>query len=714
MIYFAVNLLSNKSFLCFKEMVAKNRINELTDLLNQYNQKYYQDSVSEVSDYEFDKLLEELNDLERQYPELKREDSPTQRVGGDITKNFETVAHKYPMLSLGNTYNEEDLRDFDERVRKGLNGAAFEYVCELKFDGISLSLTYENGIFKQAVTRGDGSRGDVITNNVKTIKTLPLKLGGTESKVQSLESRVQTFEVRGEGFMSFSQFEKLNKDLEEADEQPYANPRNAASGAFKLQDSAETARRGLDCYVYYFLSDEPVFQTHSESLIALKSWGFNVSPSWKQCTDIEEVLAYIKEWETKRHTLPLATDGIVIKVNSLEQQRELGFTSKIPRWAIAYKYKAENKSGVLRSVSYQVGRTGALTPVANLDNLQEDGKGLSLSGTRVKRASLHNANEIERLDLKINDVIFVEKGGEIIPKITGVDIEARANRLTFAINYPTHCPECNAELIRKEGEANHYCPNERGCPPQLKGKVEHFIHRKALNIDSLGEGKIELLFDKNLIHSPADLYDLTYEQLFGLEKVITDEETGKIRKIGFKEKTVENILKGIEQSKNIPFKQVLFGIGIRFVGATVAERLAVYFKNIDAIMAANLEALQNVPDIGDRIAESVIAFFADEYNQNYVAKLRAAGLQMETDDVPVVAESNALEGKTFLYTGTFADMSREELEQKIAANGGKLVSGVSGKLNFLIVGENAGPSKLEKATKLNVKMISGEEFLAML
>ena len=701
-------------------MVAKNRINELTDLLNQYNQKYYQDSVSEVSDYEFDKLLEELNELERQYPELKREDSPTQRVGGDITKNFETVAHKYPMLSLGNTYNEEDLRDFDERVRKGLNGAAFEYVCELKFDGISLSLTYENGIFKQAVTRGDGSRGDVITNNVKTIKTLPLKIGSGQFPAPNSQSPVpntyllNTFEVRGEGFMSFSQFEKLNKDLEEADEQPYANPRNAASGAFKLQDSAETARRGLDCYVYYFLSDEPVFQTHSESLIALKSWGFNVSPSWKQCTDIEEVLAYIKEWETKRHSLPLATDGIVIKVNSLEQQRELGFTSKIPRWAIAYKYKAENKSGVLRSVSYQVGRTGALTPVANLDNLQEDGKGLSLSGTRVKRASLHNANEIERLDLKINDVIFVEKGGEIIPKITGVDIEARANRLTFAINYPTHCPECNAELIRKEGEANHYCPNERGCPPQLKGKVEHFIHRKALNIDSLGEGKIELLFDKNLIQNPADLYDLTYEQLFGLEKVITDEETGKIRKIGFKEKTVENILKGIEQSKNIPFKQVLFGIGIRFVGATVAERLAVYFKNIDAIMAANLEALQNVPDIGDRIAESVIAFFADEYNQNYIAKLRAAGLKMETDDVPVVAESNALEGKTFLYTGTFSDMSREELEQKIAANGGKLVSGVSGKLNFLIVGENAGPSKLDKATKLNVKMISGEEFLAML
>lgn len=702
------------------------RIDQLTDSLNHYNDRYYQDSVSEVTDFEFDKLLEELTELELQYPDLKREDSPTARVGGTITKNFETVLHRYPMLSLGNTYSEQDLRDFDERVRKGLNGAEYEYVCELKFDGISLSMTYDNGVLKRAVTRGDGTRGDDITANVKTIKSLPLKIksprgvpspapnGGTISIPPSGAGGLELFEVRGEGFMPISSFEKLNKELEEAEEPTYANPRNAASGAFKLQDSAESARRGLDCYIYYFLSDEPVFETHSDSLLALKSWGFNVSPSWKKCADIEEVLAYIHEWETKRHSLPLATDGIVIKVNSIVQQQELGFTAKSPRWAIAFKYKAENKPGVLRSVSYQVGRTGALTPVAHLDNINEDGKGLQLSGTRVKRASLHNANEIERLDLRINDVVFVEKGGEIIPKITGVDIEQRNSRLTFAITYPTHCPECATELIRKEGEANHYCPNERGCSPQLRGKMEHFIHRKAMNIDSLGEGKIELLFDKGLIQNPADLYDLTYEKLFGLEKVITDEETGKTKKIGFKEKTVENILKGIEQSKNASFKQVLFGVGIRFVGATVAEKLAAYFKNIDALMAADFEALRNVPEIGEKIAQSLVEYFSDADNRAYIERLRAAGVKMETDDAPVVMESNSLEGKTFLYTGTFASMSREELESRIEANGGKLVSGVSAKLNFLIVGEKPGASKLDKATKLNVKMISEEEFLEML
>lgn len=691
------------------------RIDQLTDLLNHYNDRYYQDSVSEITDFEFDQLLVELTELERQYPDLKRDDSPTARVGGTITKNFETVLHRYPMLSLGNTYSEQDLRDFDERVRKGLNGAEYEYVCELKFDGISLSMTYENGVLKRAVTRGDGTRGDDITANVKTIKSLPLApkppMGASYSPLLGAGG---LFEVRGEGFMPISSFEKLNKELEEADEPTYANPRNAASGAFKLQDSAESARRGLDCYIYYFLSDEPVFETHSDSLLALKSWGFNVSPSWKKCADIEEVLAYIHEWETKRHGLPLATDGIVIKVNSIIQQQELGFTAKSPRWAIAFKYKAENKPGVLRSVSYQVGRTGALTPVAHLDNINEDGKGLQLSGTRVKRASLHNANEIERLDLRINDVVFVEKGGEIIPKITGVDIEQRNSRLTFSITYPTHCPECGTELVRKEGEANHYCPNERGCPPQLRGKMEHFIHRKALNIDSLGEGKIELLFDKGLIQNPADLYDLTYEKLFGLEKVITDEETGKTKKIGFKEKTVENILKGIEQSKNASFKQVLFGIGIRFVGATVAEKLAAYFKNIDALMAADFEALRNVPEIGEKIAQSLVEYFSDADNRAYIERLRVAGVKMETDDAPVVMESNALEGKTFLYTGTFASMSREELENRIEANGGKLVSGVSAKLNFLIVGEKPGASKLDKANKLNVKMISEEEFLEML
>lgn len=687
------------------------RITELTELLNYFNHRYYQDSVSEVSDYEFDTLLQELTDLENLHPDLRRDDSPTLRVGGSITKNFATVYHRYPMLSLGNTYSEQDLRDFDERVRKGLYGEAYEYVCELKFDGISLSMTYENGVLKRAVTRGDGTRGDDITANVRTIKTLPLKI---RSEGQGTAAFPSVFEVRGEGFMPISSFEKLNKDLEAADEPTYANPRNAASGAFKLQDSAESARRGLDCYLYAFMSDEVFFETHEQSLLMLKQWGFNVSPSWQKCADIDQVLAYIHEWETKRHTLPLATDGIVIKINSIAQQRELGFTAKSPRWAIAFKYKAENKAGVLKSVSYQVGRTGALTPVAHLDNLNEDGKGLQLSGTRVKRASLHNANEIERLDLRINDVVFVEKGGEIIPKITGIDAAQRTGRLTFAITYPNRCPECGTELVRKETEANHYCPNERGCPPQLRGKVEHFIHRKALNIDSLGEGKIELLFDKNLVQTPADLYDLTYEKLFGLEKVITDEETGKTKKIGFKEKTVENILKGIEQSKQAPFKQVLFGIGIRFVGATVAEKLAAYFRNIDALMAADYTALCNVPEIGGKIAQSVVDYFADAENRSYIERLRAAGLQFETDNAPLVAESNALEGKSFLYTGTFSGMTREELEAKIEANGGKLLSGVSAKLNYLIVGEKPGASKLDKANRLNVKLISEEEFLGML
>ena len=697
-------------------MQPAERINQLTDQLNYHNQRYYQDSVSEISDFEFDELLKELQILETEHPNLKRDDSPTLRVGGGITKEFKSVTHRYPMLSLGNTYNEQDLRDFDERVKKGLNDAPFEYICELKFDGISLSMTYENGVLTQAATRGDGTRGDDITANVRTIRTLPLapRSPAGESKWAATLGKGGLFEVRGEGFMPISSFERLNQDLEAADEEPYANPRNAASGAFKLQDSVEAARRGLDCYVYYFLSDEPVFETHEASLLALKSWGFNVSPSWKKCADINEVLQYIAEWEQKRHSLPLATDGIVVKINSLAQQQELGFTSKSPRWAIAFKYKAENKPGILRAVTYQVGRTGALTPVGHLDNMEENGKGMALSGTRVKRASLHNANEIERLDLRLNDVVFVEKGGEIIPKITGADLEARQSRLTFPVVYPTHCPECGSELVRKETEANHYCPNEKGCPPQLRAKIEHFIHRKSTNIDSLGEGKIELLFERGLVRNPADLYDLKYEQLFGLEKVITDEETGKTKRIGFKEKTVENILKGIEQSKQVPFKQVLFAIGIRYVGATVAERLAAFFRNMDALRSADFETLKTTPEVGERIAQSVMDYFADPDNQAFIERLEAAGLQMETDDAPVVMESNALTGKTFLYTGTFESLSREELEQKVEANGGKIVSGVSAKLSFLIVGDKPGGSKLDKATKLNVKMVSETEFLAML
>ncbi len=683
------------------------RIAELTEKLNYYNQRYYMDSVSEISDQEFDMLLKELESLENQYPDLKLPESPTHRVGGTITKNFASVEHRFPMLSLANTYNEQELIDFDERVRKGLNGETYEYICELKFDGISLSMTYENGVFVRGVTRGDGVRGDDITNNVKTIRTLPLRVAPPSGAGGA-------FEIRGEGFLPYSSFEKMNAEAEAAGEESYANARNAASGSFKLQDSAEVARRGLDAYVYQFLSDEEVFATHEESLIALKGLGFNVSQTWRKCSTIQEVIAYINEWDEKRFSLPLATDGIVIKLNSIAQRAELGYTAKSPRWAIAYKYKAESKPAILKAVTYQVGRTGAITPVAELDNEKLNGKGIHLSGTTVKRASLHNANEIERLGLRIGDTVFVEKGGEIIPKVTAVDLAKRDMFNTQEIVYPTACPECGGALTRKEGEANHYCTNEKGCPPQIRGRIEHFIHRKAMNIDSLGEGKIELLYDKGLVKDITDLYDLTYEKLFGLEKVTEDELTGKIRKIGFKEKTVQNILDGIEKSKQAPFKQVLFGIGIRYVGATVAEKLASFFKNIDNIKNADYETLRTAPEIGDKIAQSIIEFFQNEDNLALIERLRAAGLQMAAQDEVKEIEGDQLAGKTFLYTGTFANFEREALEQKIEANGGKVVSGVSGKLDFLIVGEKPGSSKIEKAKKLNVKMISEEEFMAMI
>lgn len=690
-------------------MSPQEQINHLTDLLNHYNHRYYQDSVSEISDFEFDRLLEQLSALENQFPDFKRDDSPTQRVGGTITKNFKPVYHRYPMLSLGNTYNEQELLDFDERVRKGLNEASFEYICEQKFDGISLSISYENGILKTGATRGDGTRGDEITQNVRTIRTLPLRIKPSEAYPQ-----VPTFfEVRGEGFMPYSSFEKLNKEMEEAEETSYANPRNAASGSFKLQDSAEAARRGLDCYVYQFLTDEDIFETHEDSLSALKSWGFNVSQTWQKCTDIQQVLAYIKEWEEKRYDLPLATDGIVIKVNSFAQRTELGFTAKSPRWAIAYKYKAESKTAILRSVTYQVGRTGAITPVAELDNEHLNGKGIHLSGTTVKRASLHNANEIERLGLRIGDTVWVEKGGEIIPKVTAVELSKRpADSQHFS--YITYCPACGTELIRKENEAQHYCPNEKGCPPQIKGRLEHFIHRKAMNLESLGEGKIEILFDNGLVNNPADFYELDAQKLLGLEKIIVDEVSGKTKKISFQQKTVENILSAIQKSKEAPFKQVLFAIGIRYVGATVAEKLASFFKNIESLQSANFEQLTSVPEIGERIAQSVIDFFKETENQVLVERLKAAGLQFTSQEVEIVRESEKLAGKTFLYTGTFQNFEREALEQKIEANGGKVVSGVSGKLDFLIVGEKPGASKIDKANKLNVKMISEEDFLIMI
>lgn len=693
----------------YTHMTPQERIAELTDRLNRYNHQYYQNSVSEVDDFTFDALLAELTGLEKQYPQFARPDSPTARVGGTISKEFATVYHRFPMLSLGNTYSEADLVEFDNRVRRGLRDEPYEYVCELKFDGVALSMTYENGVLVQGATRGDGVRGDDITGNIRTIRTLPLRVGNTDTSVPSL------FEVRGEGFLPLAEFERINKEREDIGEPLLANPRNAASGTFKQQNSAAVAQRRLDCYLYSFLSEESPFQTHEESLIALKNWGFNVSPTWRKCADIREVMAYISEWETKRFDLPLGTDGIVLKVNRYDQQQELGYTAKSPRWAIAFKYKALGASTTLNAISYQVGRTGAVTPVALLTPVL-------LAGTVVKRASLHNANEIERLGVMLHDTVLVEKGGEIIPKITGVDRSKRIGQ-TAPIIYPTECPACGTALVRREKEAHFYCPNEKGCPPQRQARFEHFIQRRAMNIESLGEGKIELLIDRGLVQTPADLYDLTADQLLGLEKtypatpVLNDdgsETPGKARTVKFGPKTVDNILTAIERSKAQPLPNVLFALGIRYVGSTTAERIADYFGSVDALMNAPFETLANVPDVGPRIAQSLADWFADPDNRVYVERLRAAGLQLVMDRQEVIREGDALAGRTFLYTGTFANFSREALEAKIAAHGGRLLSGISKKLNYLIVGENAGPSKVANAQKLNVPMISEDEFTAML
>ncbi|MFY7889831.1 MAG: NAD-dependent DNA ligase LigA [Spirosomataceae bacterium] len=663
------------------------RINELTDKLNYYSYQYYQGEGSDISDFEFDQLLLELGQLEQAYPAFVREDSPTHRVGGTVSKAFESVTHRFPMLSLGNTYNAQELEDFDERVRKGLEGQTYEYICELKFDGVALAVWYENGILTRGVTRGDGVRGDDITANVKTIRTLPLKVDASH-----IPEGLTSFEVRGEGFMPLSSFEFLNKEKEDIGEPLLANPRNAASGTFKMQDSAVVARRKMDLYAYQFLAESPVFKTHEESLGWLQTAGFNVSPTWKKCNSIAEVIAYIQFWEEKRHELPLNTDGIVIKLNSFEQREQLGYTAKSPRWAISFKYKAEAAITTLESISYQVGRTGNITPVANL-------KPVLLAGTVVKRASVHNANEIERLDLRIGDSVFVEKGGEIIPKITSVDLSKRLSSFE-PVHFPSYCPECDSLLVRKEGEANHYCLNEKGCPPQIKAKIEHFIQRKAMNIENIGAETIEAFYKRELVKNPADLYDLTYERMLGIE--------------GFKDKSINNILQGLQKSKEIPFKQVLFAIGIRFVGATVAEKLASYFGNIDAMMAATKEGLLQVPEVGERIADSVVSYFEDVENRGFIERLRAAGLQFVQEAVEILMEGNTLEGKTFVISGTFQQFGRDELKTKIEANGGKVLSGVSGKLNFLIAGDEAGPSKLQKAEKLGVKIISEEEFLAML
>ena len=659
-------------------------ISKLTDKVNHHNELYYQKSKPVISDFEFDTLLAQLVKLENEFPALRQPDSPTQRVGGTITKEFTTVLHQYPMLSLGNTYSEEELMDFDGRVAKILEGDPFEYFCELKFDGVSISLLYEDGLLTKAVTRGDGVRGDDVTANIKTIRSLPLRI-----KSKKIPPR---FEVRGEVFLPKEVFKQMNKEREDIGEETYANARNTASGTVKMQDSTEVAKRKLDCYAYYLLGDDIDSETHEESISKLESWGFNVSPTYKKCKNMQAVLEYIKHWEHKRSDLLLDTDGVVIKVNSLEQQERLGFTAKIPRWAIAYKYKAESRSTRLNGITYQLGRTGAVTPVAELEPVQ-------LAGTTVKRASLHNANEIARLDLRIGDHVFVEKGGEIIPKVTGVDMEKRNSSLE-PVTYISKCPECHTDLIRKEGEANHYCPNEKGCPPQIKGRIEHFIQRKAMDIDSLGEQTIRQLYELGLVKTPADLYDLTKEDLLKLEKV--------------KEKSAQNMLDGIAQSKFQSFENVLFGIGIRYVGKTVAEKLARHFKNMDALSTATYEQLLEAPEVGEKIAQSVVEFFKDAESLNEISRLKNAGLQMESALQQAQAVSDALSGKSFVVSGTFQNYEREQLKEVIVSHGGKVLSSVSAKLDFLLAGENMGPAKREKAESLGVKIISEADFEAMI
>ncbi|MCR9253442.1 MAG: NAD-dependent DNA ligase LigA [bacterium] len=675
---------------------AQAEIESLSEKVRYHNHLYYQESKSEISDFDFDQLLKKLIDLETQFPEFLKEDSPSQRVGGAITKSFNTVEHEYPMLSLGNTYSVEEIQDFDGRVKKNLGHDDYEYFCELKFDGVALSVKYENGVLKQAVTRGDGVRGDDITTNAKTIRTLPLRLTKGEFP--------ERFEVRGEVFMPNKVFENLNKEREEIGEERLANPRNTASGTLKMQDSAIVSKRKLDCYLYALYGVD--VDTHETAIKSLESWGFNVSPTYRKCQTIQQVIDYINEWEHKRHDLPLETDGIVIKVNSLAHQSELGFTAKSPRWAISYKYKAESAITKLKDITYQVGRTGAITPVAELEPVL-------LAGTTVKRASLHNANEIARLGLRIGDMVSVEKGGEIIPKVTAVDLASRsADSVEF--NYTETCPECGTHLIRKEGEAVHYCPNVTGCPPQILGRIEHFIHRKSMNIESLGPETLRGLLDRELINNYADLYHLTFEQLNGLAFEVYSEKKGESSTRSLREKSAKNIIASIEKSKENPFESVLFSLGIRYVGKTVAEKLAQHFKSIDALMAASQEQLVDAHEIGERIAASVIEFFSEEKNVALVESLKTSGLNFELVEKESTQVSDALDGKTFVISGVFTKYGRDELKAIIQDHGGKIVSSISGKLDFLVAGDKMGPSKLEKATKLGTKIISEEEFEEMI
>lgn len=662
---------------------AKHRIEELSKLIEEHNYRYYQLAQPTISDYEFDMLMDELIKLEKQFPQFLSPESPSQRVGGTITKEFKTVKHKYPMLSLGNTYSEEELKEFDERVKKALN-ESYEYVCELKYDGVAIGLTYVNGKLKQALTRGDGEKGDDVTANVKTIKSIPLKLRGNNYP--------QEFEIRGEIFMPRDVFDEINKEREEIGDAPLANPRNATAGTLKMQDSSIVAKRKLDCYLYFVLGENLPYQTHFDNLLAARQWGFKVPDSIRKVSSIEEAFEFIKEWEQKRFSLPFDTDGVVLKINNYRQQQILGFTAKSPRWAIAFKYKAAQAVTILESITYQVGRTGAITPVANL-------KPVLLAGTIVKRASLHNADIIEKLDIRVGDTVYVEKGGEIIPKITGVDLSKR-NLYSKKTEFITHCPECNAQLIRPEGMAQHFCPNENGCPPQIKGKIVHFTSRKAMAIESLGEETVEQLYNAGLIHNIADIYDLKKEQLLPLERMA--------------EKSAQNLIDGIEQSKKVPFERVLFAIGIRHIGETTAKKLAYYFKNIDALKAADKEKLLEVEDIGETIAQSIIDYFKNPQNIEIIERLKKAGIQFSLSEEQLANAGDKLKGLTFVISGVFHKISRDELKKLIELNGGKNTGSVSGKTSYLVAGENMGPEKLKKAQALGVKIITEDQFFELL
>lgn len=695
---------------------AKERIRRLTQELKRHNDNYYIYNQPEISDEAFDALLRELSDLEAQYPQFAASDSPTKQVGSDlfssakwsepvaveehteddvVTTKFQQFRHRYPMLSLSNTYSEEEISEFHQRVCRLLGDETPEYVCELKFDGLAISLTYQNGALLRAVTRGDGEKGDDVTNNVKTIKSVPQQLHGVFP---------EDFDIRGEIFMPRKSFEELNQNRIENEETPFANPRNAASGSMKMQDPAEVRKRRLDCFLYFVVGDDLPYDNHFDNLLAAKSWGFQTSEYAVKCERLEQLLDYITLWDEKRYTLPFDIDGIVIKVNSYRQQEILGYTAKSPRWAIAFKFKAERIATELLSVDFQVGRTGVVTPVANL-------KPIFLAGTTVKRASLHNADIIQTLDIHEHDWVYVEKGGEIIPKITGVELSHR-DSAAKPVTFITHCPACGAALVRAEGEAGYYCPNEFGCPPQQKGKIEHFIARKMMNIESLGEGKVEILFEKDLVRNVADLYELRYEELLGLEKVIENPD-GKSKRISFREKTVENILSGIEKSKSVPFERVLYALGIRYVGETVAKKIARHFKNMEALIAASEEELTQAEEVGDKIAASIRNYLSDERNLLIIERLKSYGLhfEIEEDETP---KSDKLAGQTIVISGVFQHHSRDEYKAMIEQYGGKNAGSISKSTSFVLAGDNMGPAKLEKAQTLGIPVKNEDEFLEML